>query len=181
MSGKVLVAYGTKHGSTREVAEAVAERLREHGLDVDTVAADQVDHVAPYDAAVIGGAIYMGRWHPAAAEFLHRHRKQLAKLPVAVFGMGPRTMEQSAEEETRAQLDKALGKVPEVHPAAVAIFGGVVDPKRLRFPFNRMPASDARDWASIRAWAGSVGEAFDYGKAALGTRDDRRELQRSPR
>jgi hypothetical protein len=72
-------------------------------------------------------------------------------------------------------------KVPEVHPAAVAIFGGVVDPKRLRFPFNRMPASDARDWASIRAWAGSVGEAFDYGKAALGTRDDRRELQRSPR
>jgi menaquinone-dependent protoporphyrinogen oxidase len=181
MSGKVLVAYGTKHGSTREVAEAVAETLRERGLDVDTVAADRVDHVAPYDAVVIGGAIYMGRWHPAAAQFLQRHRKRLSKLPVAVFGMGPRTMEESAKKESRAQLDKALEKVPEVRPAAVAIFGGVVDPKSLRFPFNRMPASDARDWASIRAWAGAVGEAFGYGKAASDARDHRRELQRSPR
>jgi menaquinone-dependent protoporphyrinogen IX oxidase len=29
------VAYATKHGSTREVADAVAGSLREHGLDVD--------------------------------------------------------------------------------------------------------------------------------------------------
>jgi menaquinone-dependent protoporphyrinogen oxidase len=181
MSEKVLVAYGTKHGSTREVAEAVAERLREHGLAVDTRAADRVDSVAPYDAVVIGGAVYMGRWHPAAAGFLQRHRKGLEKLPVAVFGMGPRTMEESAVKETQGQLDKALEKVPEVRPATVAVFGGVVDPKSLRFPFNRMPASDARDWASIRAWAGSVAEALDYGKAAPEARDDRRELQRSPR
>ena len=130
---------------------------------------------------MIGGAIYIGRWHPAAAEFLERHRKRLSKLPVAVFGIGPRTMEESAERETRAQLDKALEKVPEVRPAAVAIFGGVVDPKTLRFPFNRMPASDARDWASIRAWAGSVAEAFDYGKAAYEARDPRRTLQQTPR
>jgi len=181
MRGKVLVAYGTKHGSTREVAEVVAETLRERGVDVDAVSADRVDDVAAYDAVVIGGAIYMGRWHPAAAEFLERHRKRLAGLPVAVFGMGPRTMEESAERETRAQLDKALEMVSEVSPAAVAVFGGVVDPKRLHFPFNHMPPSDARDWASIRAWAGSVGEAFGYGKAAFEARDHRRELQRSPR
>jgi menaquinone-dependent protoporphyrinogen oxidase len=181
MSGRVLVAYATKHGSTREVAEAVAETLREYGLDVDTLAADRVDQLAPYDAVVIGGAVYMGLWHPAAAEFLQRHRKRLAELPVAVFGMGPRTMEESAEKETRAQLDKALERVPEVRPGAVAVFGGVIDPKRLRFPFNRMPASDARDRAAIRAWAGTVGEAFGYGKAAYEARDHRRELQRSPR
>src|SRR4051812_30858905 len=129
MSGKVLVAYGTKHGSTREVAEAVAETLRAHGLDVDTRAADRGDHVAPYDAVVVGGAIYMGRWHPAAAGFLQRHRKQLAKLPVAVFGMGPRTADESAQKETRAQLDKALEHVAEVRPVSVAVFGGVIDPK----------------------------------------------------
>jgi menaquinone-dependent protoporphyrinogen oxidase len=181
MSERVLVAYGTKHGSTREVAEAVAEALGEQGFAVDTLAADRVDDVEPYAAVVIGGAIYMGRWHPASSDLLLRQRTGLAELPVAVFGMGPRTMEENAEAESRAQLDKALEKVPEVRPVAVAVFGGVVDPKSLRFPFNRMPASDARDWAAIRAWAGSVGEAFGYGKAASEARDHRRELQRSPR
>jgi menaquinone-dependent protoporphyrinogen oxidase len=181
MPGHVLVAYGTKHGSTREVAEAVAETLRGRGLAVDTVSADRIDDLAPYSGVVVGGAIYMGQWHPAAAEFLQRHRQVLADMPVAVFGMGPRTMEDDAAAETRGQLEKALQRVPEVRPATVAIFGGVVAPKSLRFPFNRMPASDARDWTSIRAWAETVGDSFDYGKTATEARDDRRELQQTPR
>jgi hypothetical protein len=46
--------------------------------------------------------------------------------------------------------------VPELEPLSVAIFGGVVDPAKLPFPLNRMPASDARDWAAIEAWAEEV-------------------------
>jgi menaquinone-dependent protoporphyrinogen IX oxidase len=42
MNTPVLVAYATKAGSTRDVAEAVAHRLRDHGLEAawaDDVAA----------------------------------------------------------------------------------------------------------------------------------------------
>jgi len=35
----VLVAYGSKHGSTREVAESIAGTLHEQGLDVTLEAA----------------------------------------------------------------------------------------------------------------------------------------------
>ena len=92
MSETILAAYGTKHGSTREVACAVAETLRELGLDVDVEPAGSVDDLSPYAGVVLGGALYTGRWHPEALHFLERHRRALATMPVAVFGMGPRTL-----------------------------------------------------------------------------------------
>jgi menaquinone-dependent protoporphyrinogen oxidase len=59
------------------------------------------------------------------------------------------------------QLDKALQKTPAVEPRAIAVFGGVIDPAKLRFPLNRMPASDARDWDAIEAWADEVGTVLE--------------------
>ena len=159
--GRILVAYATKHGSTEEVAEAVAERLREQGVDVETRPAAEADDLASYEAVVLGGALYMGRWHADARRFLKRHRRALAAKPLAVFAMGPAPATDEALAESRAQLDRPLAKVPELEPLAVAIFGGVVDPAKLSFPFNRMPASDARDWDAIRTWAEEVAEVAD--------------------
>ena len=48
--------------------------------------------------------------------------------------------------------------MPRVAPVAVTIFGGVVDPEQLRFPFSRMAPSDARDWDAIAAWADEVAD-----------------------
>jgi menaquinone-dependent protoporphyrinogen oxidase len=107
-----------------------------------------------------GGARYMGRWHRDARAFLERHRDDLSGLPLAVFGIGPKTVAPEDVAASRAQLDRSLAKTPELSPACVAIFGGVVDPADLRFPFNRMPASDARDWDAVRAWAIEVGNVF---------------------
>lgn len=181
MTGAILVAYGTKHGSTREVADAVAETLAELGLAVDTRPAGLVDDVSPYAGVVVGGALYAGRWHPDALHFLQRHKAELARIPVAVFGMGPKAMDEESVADSRAQLGRALAKLPEVEPRTIAIFGGVIDPEVLRFPFNRMAASDAREWPAIRAWGREVAAAFDYGKAASEAVDPRRELQQTHR
>jgi hypothetical protein len=35
-----------------------------------------------------------------------------------------------------------------------------VDPRKLHFPFNRMPAADVRDQDEIRAWADEIAEQF---------------------
>jgi menaquinone-dependent protoporphyrinogen oxidase len=160
MSDPVLVAYATKKGSTHEVAEAVADVLRERGLDVEVRAAGEVHDLTRYGAVVIGGALYMGRWHRAAARLLSRHRKELATRPLAVFAMGPLHAEQAEFDSARGQLDASLERVPELEPVAIAVFGGVVDPSKLHFPFNRMPASDIRDPAEIRAWAMDVAAAL---------------------
>jgi len=160
MGRRILIAYATKHESTREVAEAVAERLRVHGLDIELRAARDVRVLDDYGAVVLGGALYMGRWHDEARGFLKRHRVKLAGMPVAVFGLGPRTMSETDVEGSRKQLEHALARVPEVEPVATAIFGGVVDPAKLSFPFNRMAAIDARDWTAIEAWADELPATF---------------------
>jgi menaquinone-dependent protoporphyrinogen oxidase len=156
----VLVAYATSHGSTREVANGVADTLRARGLDVEVEPAAEVDGLGGQDAVVLGGALYMGRWHRDARRFLKRHRDALATRPLAVFGMGPGTLEEGDVARSRAQLDRALAKQGELHPMSAAIFGGAVNPAELRFPFNHMPASDARDWEAIRAWAESVADGL---------------------
>jgi menaquinone-dependent protoporphyrinogen oxidase len=156
MARSVLVAYATKRGSTREVAEAVAATLGEQGLRVELQPAGEVKDVSCYDGVVLGGALYMGRWHGDARRFLMRHREALALLPVAVFGMGPLTLAEKDVAGSRRQLERALAKAPEVEPVSVAIFGAVVDPAKLRFPFSRMPATDARNWDAIHAWSDKV-------------------------
>jgi menaquinone-dependent protoporphyrinogen oxidase len=152
-STHLLLAYATKHGSTQEVAESIAETLAASGHEVDVRAAADVRDLGGYDGVILGGALYMGRWHGDAIGFLERHRHALATVPIAVFAMGPHTLADADVAGSRAQLDRALAKVPDVSPSAVAIFGGVVDPTTLRFPLSRMHASDARDWQAIAAWA----------------------------
>src|SRR3954462_14122995 len=63
MTGHILVAYATKHGSTREVAEAVAGTREQRGVDVDVLPAASAGSLDGYDGVVLGGALYTGRWH----------------------------------------------------------------------------------------------------------------------
>jgi len=178
----LLVAYASKYGSTREVAEAIAASLRdcgqEHGLEVDLQLARKVRTLEGYSAVVLGAPLYFGMWHKDALHFLSQHRETLLNRPAAIFALGPSHADEVEWQASRAMLEKELAKVPWLKPTAVEIFGGKFDPARLRFPDNLiaslpasplhgMPASDARDWASIRAWAGSLA-----GKLAWSGRDE---------
>jgi menaquinone-dependent protoporphyrinogen oxidase len=153
----ILVGYATRHGSAHEVAEAVAATLRGCGHVVDVVAAGDAKEVDGYDLVVLGGALYVGRLHRDAVQFLERHRHALAERRLAVFALGPKTLAESEVAASRAQLERALDRFRELEPVSIAVFGGVVDPADLRFPFSRLPASDARDWDAVRAWARELG------------------------
>ncbi|MGZ4381622.1 MAG: flavodoxin domain-containing protein [Gaiellaceae bacterium] len=169
MATDFLVAYATKHGTTGEVAEAVAEELKGLGFGVELLRLRKVRDLDGYRAVVIGAPLYAGRWQKDARRFLKRQGKELARHPVAVFALGPLKLTEEDVAGSRKQLDRALALAPELRPATVEVFGGAIDPAKLRFPFNRMEAADAREWETIRAWARSLpGELL---RGALGQRD----------
>ncbi|MBK8027727.1 MAG: flavodoxin domain-containing protein [Chloroflexi bacterium] len=162
MSNSVLVTYASSYGSTREVAEAVAETLRACGFTVDSLPVKQVRDIDRYNGIVLGAPLYMFHWHKQATGFLARNRQALSNHPAAVFALGPITPGNEAKEfpEARAMLDKELAKFPWFHPITVEMFGGKIDPTHLRFPFSmfmkEVPAADLRDWDAIRRWAADL-------------------------
>jgi menaquinone-dependent protoporphyrinogen oxidase len=98
----------------------------------------------------------MARLHRDARRFLTRHRDELTHVPFAVFAMGPLSDDPAEKEKVRPQLVQGLERYPELAPVAAEIFGGVIDPERMPFPFNRMPAGDHRNWDEIRRFASSL-------------------------
>lgn len=171
MQTRVLVAYASKYGSTQEVAEAIATALRENNLLVDLMPVRKIKTLEEYTAIVLGAPLYIASWHKEARSFLSRNREALTKRPVAVFALGPLNDDESEWEEVHAQLDKELEKFAWFKPIAIEVFGGKFDPKKLHLldkiivslpasPLHGMPASDLRNWTSIRAWARKLATQF---------------------
>ena len=74
---KVLVAYGSKRQGTAGIADVIAAELRRRGIDTDLVDAGDVRSVDPYDAVLVGGALYASRWHRDSRRLVKRCTKQL--------------------------------------------------------------------------------------------------------
>jgi len=171
----VLVAFASRHGATRGIAERIAQTLEGKGLNVTLEPAGQADGVDSYDAFVIGSAAYMGQWLKEATRFVEQHRELLASRPVWLFSSGP-IGTQTVDKEGRDVIEASRPTQFAAFAAAIAprdkkVFFGAFDPdaepiglvEKLGSMFTRlpavreaMPAGDFRDWPAIEAWAEGI-------------------------
>lgn len=163
MAAKVLVAYASKHGSTREIAEKVAAVLTDTGLAVDLYNAKEAPDPAAYGAVVLGAAAYLGRWRKDAVKYLKKYQTALAARPTWLFMSGP------TGEGDPLELLKGTLYSPGMQPVL-----DVIGPKEIKpFHGNTSPANfggwekwilsrvgadaaDFRDWDMITSWAQDV-------------------------
>ncbi|MGA5895837.1 flavodoxin domain-containing protein [Streptomyces venetus] len=158
MNGKVLVAYGSTNGSTAEIADHVGEVLAKEGLDVDVRPASDVADLASYDAVVLGGALYGGRWQRDARRFARRHRKALAERPVWLFSSGP--LDPSASERNIPPAPGVRRVMYHVDPRGHVTFGGRLEGdvkgRIARMIVTSGRGGDFRDFERIGTWAAMV-------------------------
>lgn len=158
---KVLVAYASRTGSTREIAEAISDELRQTDHTVIlTPCADAAD-VDGFDAVVIGSALHGRRWMPAAVGYLHRQGRYLINRPTFLFQSGP--CGEDLPGVTSTPVPGAVRRVIRRFDLPEPVtFPGRLDPGRVRGRIARWLTQsgaprDCRDWTAIRAWGYEVG------------------------
>ncbi|MFG2030590.1 flavodoxin domain-containing protein [Streptomyces sp. NPDC048825] len=158
MTGNVLVAYGTTNGSTAQIAEAVAAVLRKEGFTSEALPAGSVTRVTPYDAVVVGGGLYAGRWHKDARRFVRRHRRELAERPLWLFSSGP--LDASASERDIPPVPGVKKAMTRLDARGHVTFGGCLEEGAKGFIARKIVSSgkggDFRNFPEIEAWAARV-------------------------
>jgi menaquinone-dependent protoporphyrinogen oxidase len=163
MDKKVLVTYASKYGATAEIAEKIAEVLRQAGLQVDLKTVKEARDLGPYGAVVLGSAVYIGGWMKPAANFLKANEKALSEMPVWIFSSGP-TGEGDAVELLDGWTfpEKLKPLTDRIQPREMVIFHGAVELEKLsglyRWMLKNVQAGigDFRDWEAITSWASSI-------------------------
>lgn len=164
MTGEVLVAFGTRHESTRGIAAAVAEVLRAAGIPVEFASIDAVGELGHARAAVLGSVVYDDGWLPGAHDFLAAHERELAAIPTWLFASGP--LDHVPKGVTADLPDDLVEVIRRIGPRDVALFAGSLQPHhlasglRLLSKLARTNVGDHRDWVAIERWANGIRDAL---------------------
>lgn len=136
---QVLLAYATRQGSTRRVAEHLAERLRTHGiastlLDVRSVPTGFDPR--GFSSVVLVGSLHFGEHEPELRRFTVDHGEALRELPSAFLSLSmseamaedPQQSEasrQDARARAQAALDSFLTETS-LRPARALLVAGAL-------------------------------------------------------
>jgi menaquinone-dependent protoporphyrinogen oxidase len=163
---RVLIGYASKHGSTAEIAEAIADKMREAGLKVDCRPLSEIDSLSDYDAVVLGSALYVNHWRHEARRFLHQHGEELPKRPLWVFSSGPVGESSDALDPASLEPKRVMAEAERLGAREHVVFGGRL-PAEPHGPLEhallrRTPERyrDRRYWAEIREWAARIADAL---------------------
>jgi menaquinone-dependent protoporphyrinogen oxidase len=169
---KVLVAYASRLGGTRGIAEAIGVGLEKRGHEAVVKSVSDVAGVDSFDAVVLGSGVFANHWHKPAIEFARRHEAALAARPLWLYSSGPvgdtKNLQPSDPSDVGALRER-------LRPRDHRIFWGALDRAAIgksdlgafsRFISRRfIPEGDWRDWPAIDAWADVIANELREGVA----------------
>jgi len=156
----VLIAYASRHEATAEIAAAIAGEIGAAGCTATVREARSVADLADVDAAIVGSALYLGRWDDSSLDLLRRERTTLARMPTWLFSSGPVGEGKATARPGRLPQPEEVAALAEEIGAHATTFGGRVDADEEGFDLQIMAsaglAGDWRDFRRIRAWAREI-------------------------
>ena len=163
---RILVSYGTKYGSTTEIASQIGERLTDAGFDTDVLHANLEIDITKYDALIVGSPFYAGRWLPEPALLLVANHERIADIPIALFSVGMIDVKHAGKlrEEHDAWIEKAFTQEGiNLNIFTSTTFSGAYHRRNLPLWMRVVdtilritPEGDYREWNEITDWADEI-------------------------
>lgn len=175
---RVLIAYGTSEGQTARIAEAIANVLREQGLEAYP---EDLRRTTPdprsYDALIVGASVHRARHQAHVEEYVRAQREALATLPTAFYSvsLAPCQNTDAGRREAEDYVEAFL-RPTGWRPDRIACFAGALAYTKynviLRWVMKRIArdkgSSDLdtsrdyvyTDWNEVRRFAEACAEAF---------------------
>lgn len=150
----ILVAFASRHGNARGIAETIAAELERRGHHTVFSDVSRITSLDGFDTVVVGSGLRHGRWLPQTLAFLDRFQPELATLPVWIFCSGP------------------LGDAMTVHPRDIRArddairlmdhrcFPGSISPASLQSHQQCTDRETFTDWKAVDEWADRIGDAI---------------------
>lgn len=158
---RVLVAFGSRHGGTREIAATLARGLataaavRDSGLSVVLAPVETRPDPAGFDVVVLGSPVYGGQWLVPVVDYAYEFSPALRERTTWLFssglGAGPAVLPAAADAPR--WIGACIGaRGHRTFPGRVERRLLSVDERRA-WSAGRAPAGDFRDRAAVAAWA----------------------------
>ncbi|WP_353081858.1 flavodoxin domain-containing protein [Tessaracoccus lapidicaptus] len=157
--GRVLVAYATRGGAARDIAETVGEVLRASGHAVRVADLKSKPGVDGAELVVLGSGINAGSWYPEATSWLAAEAGALRAARVAVFNACLNAADPAKRDDSLAYNRSVAERV---RASASESFAGRFVPehiswwRRLFLRTMQKPTQDHLDLDAVRAWASTL-------------------------
>jgi menaquinone-dependent protoporphyrinogen oxidase len=175
---KVLIAHGSRYGSTEDISQNIAKILEvDNGFDTDILDLRKTDErnwplISGYDGIIIGSGIRVTRWTKESKKFLEKckeslmtDRKVLGFFVSCGYAADPKHYQIAREDFLEKKFEK-IGIKPDLYEAFGGIFDfsessnlGYLDRKILIFGSSDLGLdidyngrNDYRNWDRIRAF-----------------------------
>lgn len=158
---RILVTTASRHSTTTDVGDAIADVLRGIGHEVGRQTIAESDDVASvldvrgYDAVVLGGSVYTGAWLQRATTALELLLAAGVRTYAFAVGVLDVTKDVTDVRWTAPRTSASAGQR--------VVFGGRISREGLSMRERSLLAvvrakeGEYTDWSAVRAWADAVG------------------------
>jgi menaquinone-dependent protoporphyrinogen oxidase len=167
---RILIVYGSRYGSTKEIAHHIGQTLTKDGHSVDVFDASKQPPMLGYDLIIVGSGIQAGRWKKDAMKFLKKNKNTLQKMKTALFVSCGDANEPDKKDDSYQKYLVSIARSYGLFPIAYGFFGGSFDftgkkgviynlfMKLIKGDFEKKGIKtdgiyDFRNWDSITNWA----------------------------
>ncbi len=128
----VLIAYGSRYGSSMEISKEISRILEQEGLIVERLDLNGVDINPPidkFDGIIVGSGIRIGKWTKGTIQFLSKNNDHLRenKLLLGIFASSLLASDPSLYEWSKQEFVVSVLDDIGVDADLIDVFGGVFD------------------------------------------------------